>query len=885
MSCLRAGVSRTALVAAAISLWAPVPLLAESFTVTSGTTDTTAKTVTGTDTGTVQGGGTLNVTGTAITWSGPSPAPGVVINNSGTISATVRAIDTSGGSTVRNFTLNNNAGALITSVNDAFRINSDVGTSTIAINNSGTIVSTGGGQALNLNAIASTAANVTITNFASGVISGAANDAIRPGQGALVTNFGLITSNGNVGSNSDAIDLQSHSGTIVNMTGGTISGFRHGITTGVDVNVTNEAGATIIGRNGSGVGSDGSGTVVNYGRITGAFSGTGNGDGDGVDIDLIGSIKNFGIIEGTGAGGVDRGGLPNASEGIAMGGGTIVNAAGALISGANHGILVDDGSGGPGVGPTTITNAGTIQGLNGFGIKLVGDFNDVITNSGTISGANGLAIDMGAGNDTLNIHTGSNIVGTIDGGAGTDTVNLAGIGTFGNSVNFELLNVLNGNWTVTGVQTFTGGATVFGGATLNVPDTLNATVSVLAGGRLTGDGTIGGLVNAGTVAPGAFGTLSVNGPVTFQAGSIYQVETNAAGQSDKILAGGTSSLTGGTVQVLAENGNYARQTRYTILTANGGVTGTFANVTSNFAFLTPTLSYDPNDVFLTLNRNDITFSSVAQTPNQRASPAPWIKARCSARWCRRSSISPALVRCRRSMRSPARCTAACRRPSSTTAAISGKRCWGVCVRLPMRATPERWPRSAPAGRCWPMRSVRPATDYSLWPMRTRGGPLSRSRRRRSRRRCKLPTSRSGRRASALGARSTAMAMPPTLAAISAASSPALIAASAIGVRASPAGYTNSSVSVNARASSANIDTAYVAAYAGTNLWPLECALGRGLCLEQRSAPAARSPSPASSSRRPRAMAPARRRCSANSATACPSGRSPSSRSRGSPGCI
>src|SRR5262249_47638645 len=196
MSCLRAAVSRAALVAAAISLWAPVPLLAASFTVTSGTTDTTAKTVTGTDTGTVQGGGTLNVTGTAIEWSGPSPAPGVVINNFGTISATVRALDTSGGSTVRNFTLNNNAGALITSVNDAFRINSDVGTSTIAINNSGTIVSTGGGQGLNFNAIASTAANVTITNFASGVIRGEANDAIRPGQGALVTNFGLITSNG-----------------------------------------------------------------------------------------------------------------------------------------------------------------------------------------------------------------------------------------------------------------------------------------------------------------------------------------------------------------------------------------------------------------------------------------------------------------------------------------------------------------------------------------------------------------------------------------------------------------------------------------------------------------------------------------------------------------
>src|SRR5262249_8284526 len=196
MSCLRAAVSRAALVAAAIRLWAPVPLLAASFTATSATTDTTAKTVTGTDTGTVQGGGTLNVTGTAIGWSGPSPAPGVVINNSGTISATVRALDTSGGSTVRNFTLNNNAGALITSLNDAFRINSDVGTSTIAINNSGNIVSTGGGQGLNFNAIASTAANVTITNFPSAAIPAAPNHPIRPGQGALVTTFGLITSNG-----------------------------------------------------------------------------------------------------------------------------------------------------------------------------------------------------------------------------------------------------------------------------------------------------------------------------------------------------------------------------------------------------------------------------------------------------------------------------------------------------------------------------------------------------------------------------------------------------------------------------------------------------------------------------------------------------------------
>ncbi len=47
-------------------------------------------------------------------------------------------------------------------------------------------------------------------------------------------------------------------------------------------------------------------------------------------------------------------------------------------------------------------------------------------------------------------------------------------------------------------------------------------------------------------------------------------------------------------------GSYANSTTYTIVRATGGVSGTYAGVTSNFAFLTPTLSYDANDVFLTL---------------------------------------------------------------------------------------------------------------------------------------------------------------------------------------------------------------------------------------------------------------------------------------------
>ncbi|MBP1749177.1 MAG: outer membrane protein, partial [Deltaproteobacteria bacterium] len=61
--------------------------------------------------------------------------------------------------------------------------------------------------------------------------------------------------------------------------------------------------------------------------------------------------------------------------------------------------------------------------------------------------------------------------------------------------------------------------------------------------------------------------MTINGNYTHNAGAVYQVEVNSAGQSDKLIVTGTAALNGGTVSVLAGQGNYLMHTNYTILTA------------------------------------------------------------------------------------------------------------------------------------------------------------------------------------------------------------------------------------------------------------------------------------------------------------------------------
>ncbi len=188
--------------------------------------------------------------------------------------------------------------------------------------------------------------------------------------------------------------------------------------------------------------------------------------------------------------------------------------------------------------------------------------------------------------DTIADQTGS-------GGSG------ANAGSWGINVNGA------GTLVLSGANTYTGATTVMAG-TLAVTGSIGNSDVTVSGGVFGGSGTAKSLTvqSGGTVAPGVltpgttFTTLNVSGNATFASGSTFVVNVNAAGQSDKLAVGGTATLNGGTVSALGGTGLTAA-TKFTILTAQS-VTGQFANVTSNLAFLTPTLTTDATDVVLTL---------------------------------------------------------------------------------------------------------------------------------------------------------------------------------------------------------------------------------------------------------------------------------------------
>jgi outer membrane autotransporter protein len=148
---------------------------------------------------------------------------------------------------------------------------------------------------------------------------------------------------------------------------------------------------------------------------------------------------------------------------------------------------------------------------------------------------------------------------------------------------------------------FSGTYTVAAG-TLNLSSTLGTvgvgcTVVVNPGAALGGTGPlIGSLTNRGLVNPGASpGTLNVVGSYTQMAGATFVVEIAAPDNYDRISVTGvpgTASLAGAISPTLLAGFKPARNQVFPgVITATGGLTGTFDTLTSQQ--LTPILFWQP----------------------------------------------------------------------------------------------------------------------------------------------------------------------------------------------------------------------------------------------------------------------------------------------------
>lgn len=249
---------------------------------------------------------------------------------------------------------------------------------------------------------------------------------------------------------------------------------------------------------------------------------------------------------------------------------------------------------------------------------------------------------------TVVLHAGGYLVGGIHSGAILSATTDAGMNASylsgSSSINMQIYSrVASGVILDSGsvLEVTSGGSAqgtvVNAGGQLKISSGGSASSTTASGGTLLNDGTLAGITltaarlggsgivtDALTVTSGStlMATevgkgLTIDNDLTFASGSFYAVAVNAAGATGLTTVNGNVTLAG-TVNVTAANGSYAQNTTYKILSYTGTRTGTFDSVTSDLAFLTPTLSYAPNLVDLTMTRNDASFASVAQTGNQRS---------------------------------------------------------------------------------------------------------------------------------------------------------------------------------------------------------------------------------------------------------------------------
>lgn len=394
---------------------------------------------------------------------------------------------------------------------------------------------------------------------------------------------------------------------------------------------TNASGAGGPGP-GSDGGAGGNGGAGNGGAIYVATGGT---------LTILDSPISGNTVTGGAAGTPGIGIGPSAINGFSAAAGA-AQGAGIFLSGVTANIGVSGGTVtyGDSIGGTGLTTGGVNTAINKTGIgTLVLSATNTFTGNVNISAG---TLSVGA---TANLGNVANDVIISNGGtlavtgtttfangrdfkiAGLSTIDIASAttttlqGIVGNGASAgTLVKAGGGILLLSGTNTYTGATNVDAG-TLRAGSAgafgASTVFSVLSGatldlngfnktfGTLSGDGTVTG-ANAtisGSFAPGngtPASSMAIVGNLAFQSGAQYLVQVNPSTASFATVTG-TATLGGAAVTATFANGSYISK-QYTILTATGGVSGTFGGVTNTNlpAGFSATLSYDANNAFLNL---------------------------------------------------------------------------------------------------------------------------------------------------------------------------------------------------------------------------------------------------------------------------------------------
>lgn len=499
---------------------------------------------------------------------------------------------------------------------------------------------------------------VNVTNVQSITTSGSAvtvNNTATGGLASVNINGGTLTSTGTLNTVSASAGASSSRGAQVTLTGGQVLNTGTGggisvatagvsgtgnaavvITGGTVQTVSTGVMATVSGPNHTGTASItmSGGSVLSSSGIALWARQTGKGVaqvemtggtvvaanaavGDGIFASANTGTFAVDVSGGTVTGG---GGFGNGVHTSGIAGGTIKIGTGAVINAGGSGVAIRDGDANrDGIdeigGNVAITTAGLVNGaiLLGGGTDTVSVTGGTINGNITGDGADGLSFNLGANSFT---HGAAYAISGMD-----SIVMNSGNAQLDGSVAANTLNVKGGTLVLGGSAAIAGLTSVEGG-TLAVNGTLNGSVNVLALGRLQGSGTVGSTTVAGTIAPGnSIGTLSINGNFAQSSGSTYLAEVDpASSASDLIRVSGAASVGSGSKLQVVRSGSaaYSLGTRYTVLSADGGITGTYSLTgDTQSAFVRLADSYDANHVYLTAEKVRA-FVEAGGTPNQAA---------------------------------------------------------------------------------------------------------------------------------------------------------------------------------------------------------------------------------------------------------------------------